>query len=148
MKKSIPKIRPGPPPNPPKSLLEASKTEPGGLQDGIFCCHPSQIYSWSALQSVTKRPTGFLLSSWGPLQPLLGCSWGVPDESWAVQNTVRSANMQARNCFLRILSTFFSMSLLASIFGVLNFATICTETLKISVSPRRERNFRKIDFFV
>ena len=42
----------------------------------------------------------------------------------------------------------FSMSLLASIFGALNFATIGTETLKISVSPRRERNFRKIDFFV
>ena len=81
------------------------------------------------------------------LEALLSRSWDVPGAPWAVQNAAQSTKMQAQSRFFGIFCIFFSTSLLASIFGALNFATISTETLKISVSPRRERNFRKIDVF-
>ena len=81
------------------------------------------------------------LSSWGRLGPLLGRSWAAPGTPRAVQNAPWRAKMRAQSHFLRIFSHLFSTSLFASILVVQNFATICTETLKIVLPSRRNANF-------
>ena len=59
MLKGPPKNRPRVLPNPQKSELEASKIEPGGLQDGIFCRRRSLMYSCGSSKSVQGVSDGF-----------------------------------------------------------------------------------------
>ena len=101
-----------------------------------------------APESVTKGADLTLPQLLGPSWAALGALRGRPGR--APGRPKRGPERQ-NACQRRFLMHFFA-SVFQCAFHVdffwLNFATICTETSKISVSPRREHDFHEIDFFV
>ncbi len=101
-----------------------------------------------APKSVTERAGGNCAQLLGPSWAALGTLLGRPGRAPGLLKRSQEHQISSPKLFFAHFLHLFSISLLASIFGALSFATIGTETLKISVSPRRERDFCKIDFFV
>ena len=101
--KSPPKNTPRGLPNPPKSRLEASKIELGGLQDGIFCRHRSIIYSCQSSKSVQgakiaqKTPQ---IAIWGPIEAQLAPTWpqlgGPNPPKWSQKHTKIDAGKRSK----------------------------------------------------
>ena len=101
--KSHPKSRPRALPTPPKSRLEASKIELGGLQDGIFCLHRSIIYSCQSSKSVQgakiiQKPPKITIS--GPVEAQPVPTWlqlGSPNlPKWSQKHTKIDAGERSR----------------------------------------------------
>ena len=65
-------------PNPPKSRPGASKIEPGGLQDGIFCrqrCKICSCWSSESVQGAKIAQKTPKIAIWGPNDPQLEPTW-------------------------------------------------------------------------
>ena len=101
-----------------------------------------------APKSVTKRSVPSLAQLLGPFWIAFGTLPSRPGR--ALGRPKRSPERQ--NASQKQFLTHFFASYFHGAFRIdfvsLNFATICTETSKISVSPRREHDFHEIDFFV
>ena len=101
-----------------------------------------------APKSVTKAA--------GPNPPqLLGPSWAalgtLPGRPGRASGRPKRSPERQNACQRRFLTHFFASYFHGAFridFFTQKFATICTETSKISVSPRREHDFHEIDFFV
>ena len=101
-----------------------------------------------APKSVTKRSVLSLPQLLGPSWAALGVLLGrLGRASGRPKRSPERQNACQRRFFTYFFASFFRIAFRIDFFTQ-KFATIGTETSKISVSPRREHDFHEIDFFV
>ena len=99
-------------------------------------------------KSVTKRSVLTLPQLLGPSWDALGALPGRPRRAPSrPKRALEHQNASPKPFFGAFFRIFFPRRFPYRFF-MQKFATICTETLKISIFPEENKHFRKIDFFV
>ena len=101
-----------------------------------------------APESVTKGAHLTLPQLLGPSWAALGALPGRPGRAPGRPKRSPERQNASQKQFLTHFFASFCRGAFRIDFFTLNFATICTEALKISIFPRENVYFRKIDFFV
>mgnify|MGYP006894005725 CR=1 FL=1 len=100
-----------------------------------------------APQSVTKGADLNLPQLLGPSWAALGALLGYPGRAPGRPKRSQERQNSSPKPFSAYFFVFFFHVAFRIDFCTLKFATICTETLKISIFPRENTHFHKIDFF-